>query len=200
MKTLQAQGITLEQFRQDVRDQYVEFELRKRNVTESIVVSPFQVENYYKAHQDDFKVEDQVKLRMIVLNKPSSDDTNTLVQAQDLQQKIKDGASFAEMATTYSQGSQAKQGGYMDWITRSALRKELSDAAFALAPGQVSEVIDTPEACYLLLVEEKKSAYVRPLNEIREEIEKNLRAQKHDQLEKQWIESLRKKTFIRIFA
>lgn len=200
MKTLQAQGETYEQFRQDVRDQYVEYELRRRNVSEGIVVSPFQVENYYKEHQADFKVEDQVKLRMIVLNKPAPDDTNTLAQAQDLLEKIRGGASFAETATIYSQGSQARQGGEMDWITPSALRKELSSVAFALPPGQVSDVVDTPEACYLLLVEDKKEAHVRPINEIREEIEKNLRAQKHNELERTWIESLRKKTFIRIFA
>jgi len=200
MKTLQAEGETYEQFRQDVRDQYVEFELRKRNVSENIVISPFQVETYYRAHQADFTVEDQVKLRMIVLNKPASDDTNTLVQAQEILQKIKDGASFAEMATNYSQGSHANEGGAMDWIARSALRKELSEVAFTLAPGQTSDVIETPEACYLLLVEDKKTAHIRPLSEIREEIERNLRAQKHDQLEKEWIESLRKKTFIRIFA
>jgi len=200
MKTLQAQGMTYEEFRQNVRDQYVEFELRRRNVNENIVISPFQVENYYKAHEANYKVEDQVKLRRIVLNKTSSDDTNTIVQAQDILQKIRDGASFADMATNYSQDSQAKQGGAMDWMMRSQLRKELSDAAFTLNAGQVSDVIETPEACYILLVEDKKPAYVRPLGEIREEIEKNLRAQKHDQLEKEWIESLRKKTFIRIFA
>jgi peptidyl-prolyl cis-trans isomerase SurA len=200
MKTLQAEGQTFEQFRKDVRNQYVEYELRRRNVAEGIVVSPFQVETYYQAHQDDYKVEEEVKLRLIVLNKPSADDTNTAAQALDLRQKIKDGASFAEVATNYSQGSEAAQGGEKDWTARSALRKELADVAFTLSPGDLSDVIETPEACYLMLVEDRHASHVKPLAEIREDIEKNLRAQKHDQLEKQWIESLRKKTFIRIFA
>jgi len=200
MKTLQAQGMTSEQFRQSIQEQTIETFMRSKNVSQEIVVSPFQVEEYYNAHQQDYKVEDQVKLRMIVLNKAAPDDTNTQAQAHEILDKIKGGASFAEMARQFSQGSQADQGGEMDWVERSALRKELSDVAFALKSNATSDVIETPESCYLLQVEETKPAHVRPISEIREDIEKNLRAQKHQRLERQWIESLRKKTFIRIFA
>ena len=83
---------------------------------------------------------------MIVLNKTSADDTNTLELAREILAKIKDGATFAEMASVYSQGSQQHQGGDWGWVERSVLRKELADVAFALKPGQVSDVIDTPDA------------------------------------------------------
>jgi parvulin-like peptidyl-prolyl isomerase len=68
MKSLQAQGMTYEQYRQNVRDQYIESALRHQNVSREITISPYRVETYYLAHQDDFKVEDEIKLRMIVLN------------------------------------------------------------------------------------------------------------------------------------
>jgi len=200
MKTLQAQGMTSEQFRKTIQEQTIETFMRSKNVAQEIVISPFQVEEYYKTHQPDYKVEDQVRLRMIVLNKSASDDTNTVAQAREVLDQVKGGASFAEMAKKYSQGSQAAVGGEMDFLERSALRKELSDVAFALKPGDVSDVIETPESCYLLQVEEVKPAHVRPLGEIREDIEKTLRAQKHQQLEREWIETLKKKNFIRIFA
>ena len=103
------------------------------------------------------------------------------------------------MATVYSQGSQQHQGGDWGWVQRSVLRKELADAAFALKPGQVSDVIDTPDTCYLMLVEDKTPAHVKPLNEVRDDIEKTLRTQEQAQLEKHWIEGLKKKTFIRYF-
>ena len=74
MKTLQAQGMTYEQFRKDVRDQYIISAMRAKNVSQEIVISPYKIENYYLAHQDDFKIGDQIKLRMIVLNKSSGDD------------------------------------------------------------------------------------------------------------------------------
>jgi len=199
MKTLQAQGMTFEQFRKDVRDQYIESILRNQNVSREIIISPYKIQTYYQAHQDDFNVEEQVKLRMIVLNKTGEDDTNTVSRAREIRQEIKNGASFQEMASVYSQGSQQHQGGDWGWVERSVLRQELADAAFALKPGELSDVIDTPTACYLMLVENKRPAHVRPLGEIRSDIERILRAQEQSRLQKQWIETLKKKTFIRYF-
>ena len=196
MRTLQAQGITFEEFRKEVRDQWIEAQMHRKNVTQEIIISPFKVENYYQTHQADFKVEDEVQLRMIVLNKATSADTNTIALANEILAKIRAGATFQEMATVYSQGSQQKEGG--DWYERSALRKELSDAAFALKPGQVSEVVDTPESDYILLVDQIHPAHVKPLGDIRDDIEKTLRTQEQTRIEKQWIDQLKRKAFIRI--
>ena len=91
------------------------------------------------------------------------------------------------MASVYSQGSQRNQGGDWGWVERSVLRKELADVAFAIKPGQVSDVIDMPQACYLILVEETRPAHVKPLSDVRNEIEATLRAQQQKQLEEQWI-------------
>ena len=139
---------------------------------------------------DDFTVEDEIKLRMIVLNKTSADDTDTVKLAREIRAKIKAGAAFADMASIYSQDSQRSQGGDRGWVERSVLRQELADAAFALQPGQVSDVIDTPDTCYLMLVEQKRTAHVKPLDDVRDEIEKTLRAQEQARLEKQWIDRL----------
>ena len=199
-KTLQAQGETFEKFRQDVRDQYIVAALRNKNISpEKIIISPYKVETYYLAHQDDFKVEDEIKLRMIVLNKTSGDDTNTASLAREILAHIKEGAAFPEMASVYSQGSQRSQGGDWGWVERSVLRKELADVAFALKPGQVSDVIETSEACYLMLVEQTRPAHVKPLNEVRDDIEVTLRTQEQKQLEQHWIDQLKKKAFIRFF-
>jgi parvulin-like peptidyl-prolyl isomerase len=187
--------MTFEAFRKEVRDQWIETQMRRKNVSQEIVISPYKVENYYQTHQDDFKVEDQVKLRMIILNKTSAADTNTLALANEIAAKIKDGATFQQMASIYS-SSQQKEGD--DWYERSALRKELADAAFALKPGQVSDAIDTPESDYILLAEQNTPAHVKPLGDIRDDIEKTLRAQEQARIEKQWIEQLKKKSFIRI--
>ena len=199
MKTLQAQGMTFEQFREDVRDQYIISALRAKNVSQEIVISPYKIEQYYLAHQDDFKIGDQIKLRMIVLNKSSNDDPSPHRMAEEILTQIKQGASFAQMASVYSEGSQREQGGDWGWVERSVLRKELADVAFSLQPGQMSDIIETPQACYLMLVEQKRPAHVRPLSEVRDDIEATLRAQEQSRLEKQWIGELKKKTFIRYF-
>ena len=199
MKTLQAQGLTVEQFRKQVREQYIESAMRNMNVQKQIFVSPYKVEQYYQAHQDDFRLQQQVKLRMIVLAKSGPDDTNTLKLANEIRSKIKEGASFTEMASIYSQGSQQHQGGDWGWVERSVLRKELADVAFNLPVNTVSDVVDTPDTCYLMIVEDAKSAHVRPLTEVAAEIEKILTLQEQAQIQKHWIDGLKKKTFIRYF-
>jgi parvulin-like peptidyl-prolyl isomerase len=199
MKTLQAQGMTYEQFRRDVRDQYIISAMRAKKVSQEIAISPYKIENYYLAHRDDFKVGDQVKLRMIVLNKNSDDDQSAHRMAEEILTQIKQGASFAQMASVYSQGSQRSEGGDWGWVERSVLRKELADVAFSLQPGQMSDIIDTPQACYLMLVEATRPAHVKPLSEVRDDIEATLRTQEQARLEKQWISELKKKTFIRYF-
>jgi parvulin-like peptidyl-prolyl isomerase len=200
IKNLQSEGETFEQFREDIRDQYIESALRAKNVSQQIIISPYQVESYYAAHQNDFKVEDEIKLRMIVLNKTGPDDTNTLALGHEIISEIKNGATFAQMATVYSQGSGQKDAGERGWIERSSLRPELAQAAIPLQPGQISDVIDTPDSCYIMLVEDKHPAQVKALNDVRTDIEKTLGSQEQARLERQWIESLKKKTFIRIYA
>ena len=199
IKTLQAQGMTVEQFRKEVRNQYIISALNQKNVSSEIMISPYKIETYYLAHTNDFKMGDEVKLRMIVMNKTSSEDTNTVKRANEILSEIKNGAAFSEMAKVYSEGSQKSQGGDWGWVERSVLRKDLAAAAFALKPGEVSGVIDTPESVYLMQVEETRPAHIKPLKDVEDEIEQNLRTEEQSRLKKRWIDGLKKKTFIRYF-
>jgi parvulin-like peptidyl-prolyl isomerase len=197
-KTLQAQGLTYEKWRQRIRDDFIVSQMRVKNIQSEIIISPYKIETYYLAHQDEFKMADQVKLRMIVLNTPAGTDVESSRKlAQEIAAKIKDGAAFNEMAAVYSQGR--NPGGDWGWVERKVLRPELAEVAFALKPGELSGVVETPEALYLLLAEDKRTAHVRPLSEVREEIERTMLTAERARLQKQWIERLRKKTFIRYF-
>jgi peptidyl-prolyl cis-trans isomerase SurA len=197
IKTLQTRGMTLEQWRQQVRDQYITSALRNQNVQREVIISPVKILDYYDNHKTDYRVEDQVKLRMIVLNKSGADDTNAMNFAHEIQTKLKDGATFREMASIYSQGSQQHQAGDWGWVERSVLRKDLADVAFSLKPGQVSSPVDTPDAVYLMQVEDTRPAHAKPLADVRDDIEKTLRLQERARLQKEWIDGLKKKTFIR---
>lgn len=199
-KTLQQQGITFEKFRQQFRDRFIVGAMREKNINKEVMISPHKIEAYYLDHKDDFKEEDKVKLRMIVLtNAPDADNTQTRKLAEEILQKLKGGASFADMATIYSQGSQQREHGDWGWIDKSVLRKELADVAFQLKPGEPSGVIETPNAFYIMLVEDRHAAHVKDLSEVRDEIEKILLEKERERLQKQWIDKLRKKTFIREF-
>jgi parvulin-like peptidyl-prolyl isomerase len=199
-KTLEARGMTYEKFRQQIRERFIVSQLRLKNISQEIIISPHKMEAYYQAHHENYKLEDEVKYRMIALNK-SSDPKAPLAHklAEEILSKLNEGASFTEMATIYSQDSSRSQGGDRGWVQKTELRKELADAAFALKPGQHSGVIDTPEVCYLVQVEESRPAHYKPLSEVRQQIETDLLANERTRIEKQWIDRLRKKTFVSNF-
>jgi len=199
-KTLQAEGLTLERFRRQIREQIIVEVLRNRNVSRELIISPHKIEQYYRAHQEKFRAEPEVKLRMIVLNKRSPEDAARVRQlAAEIRSRILEGADFAEMASIYSEGAQRAQGGDWGWVERSVLRKELADVAFALPPRTCSEVVELPEACYLLWVEEARPERIRPLSELREEIERTLLVEERARLQKRYVDKLRAKTFVRYF-
>jgi peptidyl-prolyl cis-trans isomerase SurA len=198
-KTLAAQGSTFEKYRRQIRDQFIIEQMRYSNISREIVVSPHKIEMYYVAHTNDFKIAEQVKMRIIYLPKASDDSGQTRKLSDEVLGKLKEGADFGELASVYSQGADRKQGGARDWEEISKLNPRLSEVAAKLNPGQVSDVIEMPTACYLMKIEDKQSAHTKPLSEVRDDIEKILSNDQRAVLARQWIERMRKKTFVRYF-
>ena len=152
-QTLQARGITYEKWRQQARDRFLVSQLRLKNIYQETIISPYKIEAYYNEHKSEYQVEDQVKLRMIVLNKTDDADETEAARglAKEILAKLKAGAAFSEMASIYSQGAQRTQGGDWGWAERKTLRSELAEVAFKLKPGELSEVIETPPAAELII-------------------------------------------------
>ncbi|MHC1763699.1 MAG: peptidylprolyl isomerase [Verrucomicrobiia bacterium] len=199
-KTLQAQGLTREGYRQKVREKVILAAMVDHFVPRNPVISPFKIETYYKENLDKFKLQDQVKLRMIVItNRPDDTLFSPKSLAEEIVAKLSEGASFAEMAKVYSQGSQSSEGGDWGWIERSVLREDLAQVAFSLKPGQRSGLIERPDGCYIMLVEETKLAHTRPLSEVRAEIEATLKAEEAKRLHGKWIDRLKAKSFVEYF-
>lgn len=197
-KTLQSQGTTYEKFRKDFREQWIVEQMRMKNISSEILISPFKIERYYKEHQDEFKVGDQVKLRMIYLDK-TKHGAGTRKLADEILSKLKEGASFAEMASVYSDGAQRRDGGSYGWQERSFLRDDLAKVAFSLKAGEYSEVVESPGDCHLIQAEETRTAHVRSLSEVRGEVEKTLKTQEQERLHRAWVERLKAKSFVRYF-
>src|SRR5207248_9632722 len=103
--TLQHDGMTYEKFRQQVRDQFIIEALRQKNISsEKIIISPHKIETYYAAHKDEFKMEDEVKLRMIILNRSSNpDEPEAKRMGEEIVSRLKAGATFEEMAASHPQ-------------------------------------------------------------------------------------------------
>jgi peptidyl-prolyl cis-trans isomerase SurA len=200
IKTLEQQGIKLETFRQRIKEEIIVNAMEFKNVGSGIVISPYKIETYYELHLDDMKVDDEVKLRMIFLRiKTDRDAQATKKKAEEILSELKAGASFAEKAATNSDDAYGADGGLRPAEDRKTLREDLAKVAFSLKPGELSDVLEMPEGCYIMKVEEFHPAHTKALSEVRGEIEKNLEAEQRQRLRKQWIERLKSKAFIRLF-
>ena len=199
-KTLQAQGLTFGSYRERIRERVILAAMVEHFIPRDPVISPYKIETYYKDHLEKFKLEDQVKLRMIVVtNRPNEALYSPKAMAQEIIAKLNEGASFAEMAKVYSQGSQSAEGGDWGWVERSVLREDLASVAFGLKAGQRSDLIERQDGCYIMLVEETKPAHTRPLSEVRSDIESALKAEETKRLHDKWIDRLKAKAFVQYF-
>ncbi len=146
-------------------------------------VSDADVQAYYNAHQDQYQVKEQVKVRHILIAVPAGADSKTdaaaKTKAEDLLKQIKSGGNFADLASKNSDDPGSKvQGGELGWLDRGKTVPEFDKAAFTLAPGQTSDLIKTQFGYHILQVEEKKTAHLRPLAEVKGEIVPVLEQQK----------------------
>lgn len=248
-KTLQADGVTLEDYRQRLREDIIVSYMTQHNISSAILISPAKIEAYYKEHLDKYKMEEQAKLRMIVLGQASGVTADDIKQlAFEVLAKMRTGASFAEMASIYSEGSQRRENGDWGWVEQSKLLlKGLSEIAFTLQKGELSNLIGratdpsggywifrydrdgrlllarkftaedqfveeqdfsqktdaplpaTPSEFYIMLVEDRRPARVKDLEEVRGEIEKDLQVQERERLRRKWIDRLKAKAFVRYF-
>src|ERR1700757_4260889 len=145
LRTLNAQGYTVNKFREIQRDKVIVGAMRQNNVKGTFSATPQQVEAYYEANKQEFATPEQLKLRMIVLNADPLDANSadsTRKMADEIRDKVKGGADFATMAKTYSMDGTAESGGDWGMIDRKTLNQQLTDIAFALSPGQTSQVVE----------------------------------------------------------
>ena len=92
---------------------------------------------------------------------------------EDLRKQILAGADFAELARANSEDlATAGSGGDMGYSSRQTMLPPLANAAYALSPGQVSDIIATPYGLELIKLEDKR---IKPLDEVRPQLESQLR-------------------------
>jgi len=196
IRTLAAQGYTIQRFRKVETDKMIVQAMRSRAVKVNPVISPAKLEKYYNAHRAEFTSKEEIKLRMIVLRSDNPDAKNV---AADLRAKISGGADFAKMAEMYSEDSSKYSGGDWGWIDRSTLNEKLTETAFRLKAGQVSQPVEMSGNYYLLYVEARKNGETKPLLTVRDDVEKRVLQEERQKAQEKWIEGLRAKAYVKIF-
>jgi len=142
IKGLQAQQITWETFRQRERDRIIESIMERKNVREGLLISPAKIEHYYQTNLQSYKQEDRIKLRKIELNRTATASGDEIRRrASEVKAKIDGGVPFSEMAASYSEASDRKDGGLWGWKEERQIRKGLAEIAFALKPGECSSLV-----------------------------------------------------------
>ena len=202
IRSLYAEGLTYEQWRRSQREQWIIRVMKEQNGSHpsKILISPLKIEEYYDAHKNEFKMDDQVKVRLIVLPQAADAAPGSAKKlAEEILAKIDSGTPFAEMAAVYSAGAQRAEGGERSWVKRNFFKPSLDKVAFSLKPGEHSGVIEEPEACYLMMVEDVKPAHTKTLEEVRDEVTRTLLSQENERLFKRWIERLKRKSFVNYY-
>ena len=196
IRTLEAQGYTLEKFKEEETDKIIVQAMRQKNVKSDSIVSPQSILDYYEKNREEFTTPEQVKLRMIVIKKGGESGRK---MAEELRQKVLAGAEFDKLAQMYSEDATQDSGGDWGWIDRKTLNDNLTKVAFSLKPGEVSRVVELSGNCYLLFCESKKSATTKSLASVHDDIETKLLQQERQKAQQKWIDSLRQKAFIKMY-
>jgi peptidyl-prolyl cis-trans isomerase D len=146
-------------------------------------VTDAEVQAYYAAHQDQYKTEEQVQTRHILITSAAGADAKTdaaaKAKAEDVLKQVKAGGNFAELAKKYSEDPGSKdKGGELPMIPTSGLDPAYAKAAMALNPGQTSDVVKSQFGYHIIQTEAKQPAGVKPLAEVKASIEQTLQQQK----------------------
>jgi parvulin-like peptidyl-prolyl isomerase len=201
IKTMEAQKYTMTKFRDLERQKIIVQAMRAQNLKTDMIIPPAKVEEYYRQHKELFSNKAQVKLRMIMI--PGRQDSGGMAaqktMADEIRSKLITGADFDKMAQMYSEDSTRDLGGDWGWVDDKTLSKPLSDVAFSLHPGEISKVVDLGGNFYILKVEARQGGEMKPLKDVRADIEVRLHQERMQELQDHWLAGLRAKAYIRTF-
>jgi peptidyl-prolyl cis-trans isomerase D len=168
---------------QPERFSYRVFVLSKDKVAAGINITEQELRSEYNAALDNFRTPETIHARHILLKtdgKSDDEKKKLLAKAEDLVKQLRGGADFAELAKKNSDDSNAASGGDLGTFGKGAMEKPFEDAAFALKPNDISNVVTTKFGYHIIQVTEKTPSKVTPFETVRADLEKELRAMKVD--------------------
>lgn len=169
-----------------VNAKYILIDTKK--LADNVTVTPDELQKYYNQHQDQYRLKETVTVRHILIKTPTPDANGKVDQkavdaarakADDVAKQLKSGGNFADLAKKYSDDpGSAKDGGLLPPLVRGQTVPEFEQAAFNTPVGQTTGVIRTSYGFHIIHVEGKQQARLKPLDEVKAEIEPVLKQQK----------------------
>jgi peptidyl-prolyl cis-trans isomerase C len=154
-KALAERNMTLDRLRSDIRkdiaiNKMMEVELAN-TVTEA------EIREFYDKNPDEFN---GVRASHILIRPEGFDEaskTKARTTAEGVLKEARSGTDFAELARKHSGDGSAQQGGDLGFFTKASMVPAFSNAAFALEPGQISDVVETQFGFHIIKLAERKS-------------------------------------------
>jgi len=181
---------TEEQVRARIEKELLAQAAYTRNVTEPAKMSEPALKEYYEKNAAKFKQPESAKLRII--------STTDEKKAQDILAKIKQGDDFGELAYGLSEDSYRVKSGDVGYIHKGRMLPEIDAVGFKLKVGEVSDIIKAENNWFIIKVEDKKPEHQITFEETKAKLQKELEAERANELKKKWLDNLRAKAKIEI--
>lgn len=171
-----------ETFREPERVRITFIDFPSEHFSAEIQPSDEEIQAHYESHQDAYSHPEQLRARHILFKVPpdvTDEERNAIrARATEVLASAKAGEDFAELAKQSSEDVTAASGGDLGYFGRNMMTPPFEEAAFALEPGGISDLVDTQFGIHIIKLEEKRAAGVDTLEEAREKIIEELRKQR----------------------
>jgi peptidyl-prolyl cis-trans isomerase D len=156
--------------------------LDRDQVHAKMMVPAADVQRAYNDNITQYQTPEQIRASHILLNLAGKDEAAVRKQAEDVLAQVKAGGDFAALAQKYSEDEGSKaNGGDLDYFGRSRMVPEFEAAAFAMEPNQVSDLVRTQFGFHIIKVVDKKAGTTRTFDEVRPQLEDQLKWERTDQ-------------------
>ena len=203
VQALAAQGLTLELYKSQLKDQLERLRLMSQEVRSKVQVGERETRDYYEANRSAYGGEEQYRARHIFFLVAQEGGAAELAQAEakanDVLKEAQAGKDFAELAKKYSSDpAAAKDGGDLGTFKRSDMLQEIGDTVAAMKPGEISALVLSRSGLHIIKLEEKTQTSGKTFEESKEAIEELLYKKKADERFAQWVKDLRASAAIEI--
>jgi peptidyl-prolyl cis-trans isomerase SurA len=201
-KALEREGMTIESYRERVKEQALRAKLLNVAVRSNIVITKEDVAAYYEKNIEKYQGELKYHLRNIIMRVMGDDDTDAkkavLEKMEKVHQALTKGTPFEELARQYSESSQAKNGGDLGILAYKNFAPQLKKALDGLSAGAYTSILDTDQGYQIFYVEDIIKGTATPLEKVSRQIEDTLYNELSEKAFADWLGALRKSAHIKI--
>jgi peptidyl-prolyl cis-trans isomerase C len=170
------------EMRESIRKGLVISNFVEKTILPKVTVTEEEARKFYDQNPDKFTKPETVKASHILLSvdqKATAEEKKKAREnAEKLRKELAAGADFAALAKANSSDPSSQQGGDLGYFGKGQMVPAFETAAFALKPGEISEVVETQFGYHIIKLTEKKAAEKVEFKEARPRIEEYLKNQK----------------------